>query len=199
MAGRRHEIELSFGRKELTQLRAISRSRTAAAKPGGAGANAAGLPAGALLLCGRAGLGAPSSDCATLHRAGQGVWRDDLARRPAAPWQGAEHHGRGEGLVRGLGVSQAKGALLSARTVDDAASGGPCARAWTDGGACLPQRAGPGHGVQDPRRPGDKAAQGALLPGETRSRLQREDGGGSVRLPQGRSAQKIGRSSGQAK
>jgi len=31
MAGRRHEIELSFGRKELTQLRAISRSRTAAA------------------------------------------------------------------------------------------------------------------------------------------------------------------------
>ena len=31
MAGRRREIELSFGRKELTQLRAISRSRTAAA------------------------------------------------------------------------------------------------------------------------------------------------------------------------
>jgi transposase len=31
MAGRRREIELSFGRKELTQLRAISRSRTEAA------------------------------------------------------------------------------------------------------------------------------------------------------------------------
>ena len=83
------------------------------------------------------------------------------------------------------GLPQGEGTGLSARIVDDAASGPPCARAWTGGGACVPWRAGAGHGLQDPQRAGGEAAQGALLPGTPRSRVQGQDGGGAVRLSQG--------------
>src|SRR6266700_3490264 len=87
------------------------------------------------------------------------------------------------------GLSQGEGIGLSARTVDDAAPGPPCARAWTNGGARMPRQGGPGHGVQDTQRARSEAAQDALLLGTSRPRVQTEDGGGSVRLPRGQGYQ----------
>ena len=46
------------------------------------------------------------------------------------------------------------------------------------------------HGVQDPRPRGDQAAQSALLSGTPRRRVRAEDGGGSVCLSRGASAEK---------
>src|SRR6202035_687443 len=60
---------------------------------------------------------------------------------------------------------------------------------WTSGGARVPLQAGSGHGVQDTQRAGSEAAQGALLFGTPRPRIQREDGGGSVHLPRGQDYQ----------
>src|ERR1700681_3343896 len=51
--------------------------------------------------------------------------------------------------------------------------------------ARLPRQAGARHGVQDTQRARGKAAQGPLLPGTPRSRIQSQDGGGSVHLPRG--------------
>jgi hypothetical protein len=73
--------------------------------------------------------------------------------------------GRGQGVVGVAGLPKGQGAGLSARVVDDAASGRPRTRARSGGGARLPRQAGARHGVQDPRRAGGQAAQGALLPG----------------------------------
>src|SRR6202040_3912632 len=41
------------------------------------------------------------------------------------------------------------------------------------------------HGVQENQRARGEAAQGSLLPGTPRSRIQSQDGGGSVHLPRG--------------
>ena len=49
----------------------------------------------------------------------------------------------------------------------------------------MPERAGPGHRVQDPRRARGEAAQGALLPRTPGPEVQGQDGAGAVRLPRG--------------
>jgi hypothetical protein len=48
----------------------------------------------------------------------------------------------------------------------------------TGGRTRLPRQAGARHGVQDTQRARGKAAQGPLLPGTPRSRIQSQDGGG---------------------
>ena len=65
-----------------------------------------------------------------------------LDDRPATG-QGADDHRRGQGMVDVAGLPQGEGTGLSARIVDDAASGPPCARAWTSGGARLPRPSWP--------------------------------------------------------
>src|SRR5580704_11086881 len=49
----------------------------------------------------------------------------------------------------------------------------------------VPERGGPGHCLQDPRRTRGEAAQGALLLGTPGPRVRGQDGAGAVRLPQG--------------
>src|SRR5713101_1984063 len=51
-------------------------------------------------------------------------------------------------------MPQGEGTGLSARIVDDAAPGPPCAGTWTGGGARVPRQAGPGHSMQDTQRAG---------------------------------------------
>src|SRR5215210_8431171 len=106
---------------------------------------------------------------------------DDRAR----PGQGAYDHPGGQGMAGVAGLPESEASGLSARSVDNAAPGPPCAGAWTSAGARVPRQTGPGYGVQNPQPAGGEAAQGALLPGTPRPRVQREDGEGSVRLPQG--------------
>jgi Winged helix-turn helix len=69
-----------------------------------------------------------------------------------------------------VGVPEGKGIGLSARTLDDTASGQPREHGPAEG-ACVPRQAGAAHGLQDPRPGGCQAAQSALLPGTLRSRL----------------------------
>src|SRR5258706_8624780 len=73
-----------------------------------------------------------------------------------------------------VGVSEGEGPWPSPRTVDDAASGQPRSRAWTDGRACVLGQPGAGHGVQDPRPGRGETAQSAILHGAARSRLCRK-------------------------
>ena len=74
------------------------------------------------------------------------------ALKASPPRQGADDHGRGQDVGGGAGLPEAEGPGLSARGLDDAASGRARSRAWTEAGACVPERVGPGHRVQDPRR-----------------------------------------------
>src|SRR6266700_3445561 len=89
-----------------------------------------------------------------------------------------------------FGVRQGQGARPSARTVDDAAAGAPCARARTWGRTSMSLPSGSGHGVQASRPRGNQAAQGALLSGASRRRVRAENGGGSVCLSRGSGPEK---------
>src|SRR4030088_129200 len=77
-----------------------------------------------------------------------------------------------------------QGARVSARAVDAAAAGAPCARERTGRGTRMSGQLGPGHGVQDSWPRGNQAAQGTVLSGTARRRVRAEDGRSSVRLPQ---------------
>src|ERR1700730_14362022 len=57
-------------------------------------------------------------------------------------------------MVGVAGVSEGEGPGLSARIVDNAASGRSRSRAWTGGRASVPRPFGAVHCVQDPRRGG---------------------------------------------
>jgi hypothetical protein len=59
------------------------------------------------------------------------------ARRSSAPRSGAFDHARSQGVAGVAGMPEGEGPRLSARTVDDAASGQPRARAWTGGRTCV--------------------------------------------------------------
>src|SRR5665213_2570686 len=82
----------------------------------------------------------------------------DGARRPAPARQGTDDHAGSEGLAGVAGVRQGQGARLSARVVDDAAAGAPCARARVGGGARMSRQPGAGNGVHDPRPTGSQTA-----------------------------------------
>src|ERR1700719_1057342 len=81
-----------------------------------------------------------------------------------------------------VGVPEGEGTGLSARTLDDAASGLPCPRAWTGAGTCVPRQRGAGHGVQNPQPGRSEAAQSAILPGTPRPGVCGKDGRCAVRL-----------------
>src|SRR5262249_16381949 len=104
-------------------------------------------------------------------------------RRSTPARQGAHDHGRGQGLGCEPRLPQGQGTRVSTRSVDNATPRPPCARAGPSRGAQLPCQTGSGHVVQHTQWAGDKAAQSALLPRTTRTAVQKEDGGGSVRLP----------------
>src|SRR5947207_15643221 len=126
MATWRQAVDLAISDEEIETLTALSRSRT---EPGVAGSDAAGLPRGPVVLCRGTKTWRASSDGPALHRAGGGLRRTGGTRRPTAAGQGAGDHAGGQGLAGVFGVRQGQGAWLSARVVDDAAAGPPCARA----------------------------------------------------------------------
>src|SRR3974390_362203 len=104
-----------------------------AGEPGIAGGDAARLPREPVVLCRGTKTWRPSSDGPALRRAGGGLRRAGGPRRPAATGQSAGDYAGGQGLAGVFGVRQGQGARLSARVVDDAAAGPPCARARTGG------------------------------------------------------------------
>src|SRR4030088_1307294 len=118
-----------------------------AGEPGIAGADAAGVSRESFVLCGGAKSWGPSSDCSALGGAGAGLWAAGGNRGPTTAGHRTGHHAGGQSLVGVAGVRQGQGARLSARVVDHAVAGTPCARARTDGGARMPRQAGPGYGV----------------------------------------------------
>jgi len=57
-----------------------------------------------------------------------------------------------------LACDKGQGARLSARVVDDASAGAPCARAWRGSRAWMSRQPCPRHGVQDSRPGGSQTA-----------------------------------------
>ena len=149
MTAWRRAIELSIGGEDLAKLVSITRSRTEPASR---------VERARMLLAYRedpsffAGGRALGVHHQTVQRCveralayGPMAALDD----PSAAGQGADDHGRGQGMAGLSGLPQGEGPGLSARIVDDAASGSPRARAWTRRRTRLPRQAGSGHGVQD--------------------------------------------------
>src|SRR5271166_5298070 len=151
MTAWRRTIELSIGGEDLAKLVSITRSRTEQASRVERARMLLAYPGRPLVLCGGSCFGGASSDGPALRRAGVGLWPDGGARRSPAAGQGADAHGRGQGMAGFSGLPQGEGPGLSARVVDDAASGSSRARAWTRRRTRLPRQAGSGHGVQDPQ------------------------------------------------
>src|ERR1700716_173487 len=100
---------------------------TGAGEPGIAGTDAAALSRESFVLCGGAKSWGPPSDGSALRGAGAGLWAAGGNRGSTTAGQRAGHHAGGQSLVGVAGVRQGQGARLSARTVDDAAFGPPCA------------------------------------------------------------------------
>src|ERR1700730_5816809 len=97
--------------------------------------------------------------------------RDPVITGEAKTWLAAVSSRQGEGVG------------LSARTVDLPAVGRACPSSRAARRSSEPGETGPGDGLQDPGRAGRQAAQGALLPGKTRSGVRAQDGGNPLRLP----------------
>src|SRR3984885_3769862 len=151
MAAWRRAIALSLEDEDIAKLRSMAQSRS---EPASRVERARILLAyweKLSLFCREPRVRAASSDGAALRRARRGGRPDGGARRSPAARSGAHHHHRGQGVAGRPGVPQGQGTGLSARTVDDAAVGQPCPRAWTGRRASEPRQPGAGHGVQDPR------------------------------------------------
>src|SRR5690348_6891264 len=185
MATWRQAVELAMTEEEIENVDGSFAVSNRVGEPGVAGSDAAGLSREPVVLCRGTKTWRASSDGSALRRAGGSLWCAGGTRRPTATGQGAGDHAGGQGLAGVFGVRQGQGARLPARTVDDAAAGPPCARAWPVGGTPMPCQPGPGHGVQDSRPRGNQAAQGALLSGASRCRVRAENGGGPVCLSRG--------------
>jgi hypothetical protein len=76
MAGWRQAVEVAMTDEDVARLALANR----AGEPGRARANASGLSREAVVFCGGTTVGRASSDGATLHRAGAGLWAVDGAR-----------------------------------------------------------------------------------------------------------------------
>ena len=151
MAAWRRAIELSIEDEDLARLTAIARSRT---EPASRVERARMLLAyredPSFFAVGRAlGLHHQTVQRCVERAVAYGPLAalDDRPRPGKEPTITAE----AKAWLVSLACRKAKELGLSARIVDDAASGPPRARAWTGGGACVPRQPGPGHGVQDPR------------------------------------------------
>src|SRR6202011_6357644 len=92
------------------------------------------------------------------------------------PRPGREPTNRSQGMVGIAGVPEGEGSGLSARIVDNAASGRSRSRAWTGARAPVSRPFGAGHCVQDPRRGGGEAAYSAVLLHGPRLRAREKDG-----------------------
>ena len=117
--------------------------------PGRAGADAVGLPGRPLVLCGGSRFGRASSDGPALRRAGVGLWPDGGARRSSATGKEPTITAEAKAWLV-LWPAARRRTWLSARGVDDAASGSPRARTWTRRGTRLPRQAGQAR-WQDPQ------------------------------------------------
>ena len=151
MAGWRQALELALSDEEIAALTTISRSRT---EPASRVERARMLLAyrenSSFFAVGRT-LGVHHQTVQRcVERAvayGPMAALDDLPRPASEPTITR----RGQGMAGDPCLSQGQGPRLSARIVDDAASGPPCARAWAGCRARLPCQSGSGHGVQDPQ------------------------------------------------
>src|SRR5271166_188139 len=152
MTAWRRAIELSIGGEDLAKLVSITRSRTEqASRVERARMLLAYREDPSFFAVGRAlGVHHQTTVQRCVERAlayGPMAALDDRPRPGKEPTITAE----AKAWPGFSGLPQGEGPGLSARVVDDAASGSPDARAWTRRGARLPRQAGSGHGVQDPQ------------------------------------------------
>jgi hypothetical protein len=150
MAGWRQVIELAMTDEEIGRLAVIARSRSEPASR---------VERAQMLLAYRQkpSFFAVGQELGQHHQTVQRCVERALAYGPLAALDDRPRPG-GQGLVGVFGVRQGQGSWLSARVVDDAAAGTPCARERTGGGTRMSLQPGPGHGVQDTRPRGDRAA-----------------------------------------
>ena len=178
------ELSMEMGFGEAHGDRAVANG---AGKPGGAGADAAGVwEDPSFFAAGRAlGMHHQTVQRCVERAVAYGALADP--RRPAATWQGADYHGRGQGLVGGPGLSQGEGTGLSARVAGRRGcwlvTRANMARRW--GMTAWP--ALPRHCLQEGSQPA------GAQPHKVRYYLERrdaelidQDGKGAVRLPRGR-------------
>src|SRR5208337_3916885 len=150
MTARRRAIELSIGEGDLARLVSIARSRTEPASR---------VERARMLLAYRKdpSFFAVGQALGVHHQTVQRCVERALAYGAMAALDDRPRPGKeptitaGQGMAGFSGLPQGEGPGLSARGVDDAASGSPRARTWTRRGARLPRQAGSGHGVQDPQ------------------------------------------------
>ena len=166
MAGWRQVVELAMSNEEVARLAAVSRSRTEPGEPKWSGRKCFAYRENPSFFAAARRVGGHHQTvqrCVSNERWPMAPWwrlttDRDLAksrqsrRRPRLGWSP-------------LACDKAKRARVSARAVDHAPAGPPCARAWAGGRTPLPGQAGSGHRLQDLQPGGNQAAQGALLPG----------------------------------
>src|SRR5262249_50921226 len=149
MTAWRRAIELSIGDADLAALRAIARSRT---EP------AIRVERARMLLAYRENPSffAVGQALGVHHQTVQRCVERAVAYGPLAALDDRPRSGKeptitaeAKAWLVSLACRKAKETGLSARVVDDATAGSPCARAWAGGGAPLPCQVGSGDGVQD--------------------------------------------------
>jgi hypothetical protein len=137
MAAWRRAIELSLGDADVAKLRLMAQSRTEPASR---------VERARILRAYREdpSFFAVSRELGLHHQTVQRCVERAVVEGPMAAlddrprsWQGTHVHGGGQGLVGIVGVPEGERTGLSARIVDDAASGPPRPRAWTGGRASM--------------------------------------------------------------
>src|SRR6202048_1187672 len=155
MAGWRQAVEVAMTDEEVARLMAISRSRTEPASR---------VERAQMLLAYREkpSFFSVGQRLGVHHQTVQRCIERALAYGPLMALDDRPRPGKEPTITpeaKAWLVSLAcQGAGLSARVVDDAAAGAPCARARGGGGARMSRQSCPRHGVQDSRPRGSQAA-----------------------------------------
>src|SRR5215813_4785015 len=158
MATWRRALEVAMRKEDVAHLTAVSRSRTEPASR---------VQRAQMLLAYRESPSffAVGQRVGVHHQTVQRCIERALAYGPlmalddrTQTGQRADDYTGGQGLAGVVGVRQGQGSRLSARVVDDASFGAPCARARSGGGTPMSCQSCPGHGVQDSRSRGSQTA-----------------------------------------
>ncbi len=138
MAGSRRLIELSIKRRSWRSWSRL-RGRGRSLRAGSSGREMLlAYRQGPVFLCGGPSLGNASSDGPALHRAGQGRRCDGGAGRASPSRQGADDHGRGQGVGGGAGVPEGRRSWAIRTSCGRRGFWPARPRAWAGGGARVP-------------------------------------------------------------
>src|SRR5712672_4622538 len=151
MATWRRALEVVMTDEDVARLTALSRSRTEPASR---------VQRAQMLLAYRESPSffAVGQRVGVHHQTVQRCVERALAFGPLMALEGANDYAGGQSLAGVVGVRQGQGSRLSARVVDDASVGAPCARARGGGGTRMSRQSWPRHGVQDSRSRGNQTA-----------------------------------------